>query len=562
MQLAAEELKKIIVGSGFIPEKDYDATAKTAVELEKDVLDLLVFRGLINEETISKLIADYFKVPYGNVGRASIDDSILALIPEKMARVYRIVPFEKTGKTLKIAMENPEDFEALEFAKRHTGLTIIPHYTNRDDINKALGQYKKSIKDDFQKIITENIKKATPGRAEEDLVKAAEEVPIVKILDTVISYAVAERASDIHIETLSDQVLVRFRVDGVLRDIVKLQRGIEEALVARIKILSDLKIDEHRVPQDGRHKFTLDSEAISLRISIIPSFYGENVVMRLLPESNRPSSLEELGLTGHNLELMRANITKPHGMILVTGPTGSGKTTTLYSVLNILNTVEVKTCTIEDPVEYAIQRVTQIQVNAKTGVEFSAGLRALMRHDPDIIMVGEIRDKETAEIAIHSALTGHLVLSTLHTNTAAGAIPRFLDMGAEGFLLASTMNVIIAQRLVRKICDHCIIKYQPPDILIKKLSKDLGIDLEKQKFYKGQGCDQCNHKGYTGRIGIYEALEATEKIRELITGHSNSDDIQKLAVTQGMVTMLQDGLDKVASGLTTIEEVMRVVREN
>ncbi len=562
MQLAPDELKKIIVGSGFIQEKDYDATAKTAVELEKDVLDLLVFRGLINEETISKLIADYFKVPYGNIGRANIDDSILSLIPEKMARVYRVVPFEKTGKTLKIAMENPEDFEALEFAKRHTGLTIIPHYTNRDDINKALGQYKKSIKEDFQKIISENIKKATPGASDEDLAKAAEELPIVKILDTVISYAVAERASDIHIETLSDQVLVRFRVDGVLRDIVKLQRGIEEALVARIKILSDLKIDEHRVPQDGRHKFTLDSEAISLRISIIPSFYGENVVMRLLPETNRPSSLEELGLTGHNLELMRANITKPHGMILVTGPTGSGKTTTLYSVLNILNTVEVKTCTIEDPVEYAIQRVTQIQVNAKTGVEFSAGLRALMRHDPDIIMVGEIRDKETAEIAIHSALTGHLVLSTLHTNTAAGAIPRFLDMGAEGFLLASTMNVIIAQRLVRKICSNCITKYQPPEVFVKKLSKDLGVDLDKQKFYKGQGCDQCNHKGYTGRIGIYEALEATEKIRELITSHANSDDIQKFAVTEGMTTMLQDGLDKVASGLTTIEEVMRVVREN
>lgn len=562
MQLSSDAVKKIVVGSGFVPEKDYDAAAKTAAELEKDVLDLLVFRGLINGETVSKLIADYFKVPYSNIQRANIDSAILSLIPEKMARVYRIVPFAKEGKNLKIAMENPEDFEALEFVKRHTGLNIIPHYCDRDVINKALGQYKKSIKDDFQKIISENLKKTTPDTSEEDLAKAAEELPIVKILDTVISYAVAERASDIHIETLSDQVLIRFRVDGVLRDIVKLQRGIEGAIVARIKILSNLKIDEHRVPQDGRHKFTLDNEAISLRISIIPSFYGENVVMRLLPETNRPLSLEELGLTGHNLELMRANITKPHGMILVTGPTGSGKTTTLYSVLNILNTVEVKTCTIEDPIEYAISRVTQIQVNTKTGVEFSAGLRALMRHDPDIIMVGEIRDQETAEIAIHSALTGHLVLSTLHTNTAAGAIPRFLDMGAEGFLLASTVNVIIAQRLVRKICSNCITKYSPPEVLVKKLSKDLGVSLENQKFYKGQGCDQCNHKGYTGRIGIYEALEASEKVRDLITKRATSDELQRQAVAEGMTIMLQDGLDKVASGLTTIEEVIRVVREN
>jgi type IV pilus assembly protein PilB len=562
MDLPKEILKKIIVGSGFVPEKDFDAAAKSATELEKDVLDLLVFKGLINEETISKLIADYYKVPFANIKRANIDAEVLALIPEKMARIYRVVPFAKEGKELKLAMENPEDFEALEFAKRHTRMDVVPHYANHSDLSRALGQYKKSIKEDFQKIISENLKKANPGASEDDLAKAAEELPIVKILDTIISYAVAERASDVHIETLADQVLVRFRIDGVLRDIVKLQRGIEAALVARIKILSNLKIDEHRIPQDGRYKFNLDNEGVSLRISIIPSFYGENVVMRLLQEGSRPASLEELGLQGHNLELMRANITKPHGMILVTGPTGSGKTTTLYSVLNILNTVEVKTCTIEDPVEYAIARVTQIQVNPKTGLEFSTGLRALMRHDPDIIMVGEIRDEETAEIAIHSALTGHLVLSTLHTNTASGAIPRFLDMGAEGFLLASTVNVIIAQRLVRKICSNCISKFQPSDGVLKKLSKDLDVDLSTQKFYKGKGCDQCNMKGYTGRIGIYEALEATENIRELITKRASSDEIQKQAISEGMTTMLQDGLDKVASGLTTIEEVIRVVREN
>jgi len=562
MQLPNDTLKKIIVASGFVQEKDFDSAAKSAQELEKNVLDILIFRGLINEETVSKLIADYFKVPFVNIKRLGISDDVLEIIPEKMARVYRIIPFEKSGRELKLAMENPEDLEALEFAKRHTGLTIVPHYANRDEINKTLGQYKRSIKEDFQKIIDENIKKTVPGKSEEDLAKAAEELPIVKILDTVISYAIAEHASDIHIETLSEEVVVRFRIDGVLRDIVKLQRGVETALVARIKILSDLKIDEHRIPQDGRHKFVMDNEMISLRISIIPSFYGENVVMRLLQDSARPASLEELGLTGRNLEVVRANITKPHGMILVTGPTGSGKTTTLYSVLNILNTIEVKTCTIEDPVEYGMNRVSQIQVNAKTGLDFAAGLRALLRHDPDIIMVGEIRDQETAEIAIHSALTGHLVLSTIHTNTAAGAIPRFIDMGVESFLLASTVNVILAQRLVRKICSNCISKYMPPETIIKKIQKDMGVNLSNQKFYKGKGCDQCHFKGYSGRIGIYEVLEATEDIRELITKRANSDEIQKAAQANGMTIMLQDGLDKVASGLTTIEEVLRVAREN
>ena len=371
-----------------------------------------------------------------------------------------------------------------------------------------------------------------------------------------------ERASDVHIETMQDEVVVRYRIDGMLRDIVKFDRGIENALVARIKILSNLKIDEHRIPQDGRHKFSVEGDMVSLRISIIPGFYGENVVMRLLRESARPASLEELGLAGRNLDVIRENITKPHGMILVTGPTGSGKTTTLYSILNIVNTIEVKICTIEDPIEYGMHRANQIQVNPKTGLDFAAGLRALLRHDPDIIMVGEIRDKETAEIAINSALTGHLVLSTLHTNTAAGAFPRFIDMGAEGFLLASTVNVVMAQRLVRKICTNCTVKYEPEKSQILQLEKDLGVDLSKQKFYKGKGCEKCGTKGYQGRIGIYEVINVSQKIRDLIVKKSSSDEIQKAAESEGMISMLQDGLDKIASGLTTIEEVMRVIREN
>jgi type IV pilus assembly protein PilB len=561
MKLSANTLRKIIVGSGFVTETDFDEAAKTASELDKEITDVLIFRGFINEDTIAKLISEHFGVPFANIKGTKIHSDILSLVPEKMARMYRIVPFEKKDSKLKLAMEDPENFEALEFAKRHTGLGVTPYYATHESLSKALGQYKRGIREDFEKIIAENIKKAS-SEAEEDLAKAAEELPIVKILDTILGYAIAERASDVHIETQAEEVVIRFRIDGVLRDIVKLSRGVEAALVARVKILSNLKIDEHRIPQDGRHKFNVDDDTVSLRISIIPGFYGENVVMRLLQETNRPFSLEELGLIGYGLEKVRSNITRPHGMILVTGPTGSGKTTTLYSILNILNTIEVKICTIEDPIEYGINRVSQIQVNPKTGLEFSVGLRALLRHDPDIIMVGEIRDQETAEIAIHSALTGHLVLSTLHTNTAAGAIPRFLDMGVEDFLLASTLNVVLAQRLVRKICNRCIVKYQPSEHIRKRLAKDLGVNLDNQKFYKGKGCDRCNRKGYTGRVGIFESLEVTDKIRSLITKKTTSDEIEKKAVDEGMVTMLQDGLDKVSSGLTTIEEVIRVVRES
>ncbi len=558
MELAAKTLKEILVGAGFVSETDFDDAAKASTELGKDITDILIFRGFINEDALGKLISDHLHVSYANIRRLSIPKEVLALIPEKIARTYRIVPFGKEEGKLKLAMNNPEDFEALEFAKRQTGLKIIPYYASDEDLSRALGQYKKGIKEDFEAVIAENLKKASP---EEDLARAAEKLPIIKISDTIMEYAVAERASDIHIETLAEEVIIRFRVDGVLRDIIKLPNGIQDALIARIKILSNLKIDEHRAPQDGRYKFTIGDDVIALRISIVPGFNGENVVMRVLHESNRPLSLEELGLKGRGLDIIRENMTKPHGMILVTGPTGSGKTTTLYSILNILNTIEVKICTIEDPIEYGINRVSQMQVNKKAGLEFATGLRALLRHDPDIIMVGEIRDEETADIAVHSALTGHLVLSTLHTNTAPGAIARFLDMGVEDFLLASTVNVILAQRLVRKICNTCIVKYTPDSTLKEKYEKSLGVKLTGQKYYKGKGCDECNGKGFIGRIGIYEVLAMTDKIRTLVTTKATTNEIQKAAVTEGMVTMLNDGLDKVSSGLTTIEEVLRVARE-
>jgi len=560
MELSVETLKKILVDAGFVSPEDFDDASRSASELGKRIEDVLAFRGLINEESLGKLIAEHLGVTYVNVDRFVIADEVLALIPERLARSYRMVPFGMKENKLQVAMEDPTDFEALEFAKRHTGMVVEPYYASQQDITEALGQYKRNIRADFDKVIAENVSRASPGG--ENLAKAAEDLPIVKVLDTILGYAIAERASDIHIETLAEEVVVRFRIDGVLRDIIKLPRGIEPALVARVKILSNLKIDEHRIPQDGRYKFAVDEDTMALRISIIPGFFGENVVMRLLRESSRPLSLEELGLTDPGLSIIRENISKPHGMILVTGPTGSGKTTTLYSILNILNTIKVKICTIEDPVEYGVKRVTQIQVNPKAGLDFASGLRSLLRHDPDIIMVGEIRDKETAEIAVHSALTGHLVLSTLHTNDAAGAIPRMLDMGVEGYLLASTVNVVMAQRLVRKICSNCTVEYKPDANFLAKLSEDLGVNLSKQKFYKGQGCAECRKSGYSGRVGIYEVLQVSEKIRSMIVGKVSGDDITKQAKTEGMVDMMTDGLNKVSAGQTTIEEVLRAVRED
>lgn len=558
MNLENSALKDILVKSGIVNEKDFDDAQNSANFLGKPIEEVLIFRGLITEDALAKLVSEHLGVPFIDISKHQIPDEILNKIPEKLARSYRMVPFALEGNQLKVAMEDPKDFEALEFARRNTNLQIIPYYSSRDSIRKALSEYKKDIHQDFDRVIAENIRKASP---DENPLKAAEDVPVIKVLDTIMAYAVSERASDIHIETLEKEVVIRFRIDGVLKDIITLPRGIETALAARIKILSNLKIDEHRIPQDGRFKFSFDEDVIGLRVSIIPGFYAENVVMRLLPETSRPLSLEELGITGYNLDLIKEAIKKPYGMILVTGPTGSGKTTTLYSVLNILNTSRVKICTIEDPVEYGIKRITQIQVNNKSGLTFAAGLRSLLRHDPDIIMVGEIRDEETAEITVHSAMTGHLVLSTLHTNTAAGAIPRFIDMGVEGYLLSSTVNVILAQRLVRQICSSCITEYTPDPEFVAKLSKEINIDLSGQKFYKGQGCVECHHSGYQGRVGIYEVLPMTHAIRRLVIQKSSSDQIQEQAIKEGMITMLRDALNKVAAGKTTIEEALRAIRE-
>ncbi|MBI4065302.1 Flp pilus assembly complex ATPase component TadA [Candidatus Gottesmanbacteria bacterium] len=554
-----ETLREIIIKSGFIKQEDFDGAVKSARELGKNLTDILIYRGLISEDVLGQLVAEYYKVPYISLSKKVITVDLLRLIPEEAATTFRILPFSKTEDTVSLAMENPLDLEAREFVKRKTGMKIDIYYVTAPDFTAALGQYKKNIQDAFTKIIEENVEKSI-GKSG-DAVTLGADIPVIKILDTILEYAVAERASDIHFEIMEDSYLIRFRIDGVLRDILSLPIAIHPAIVARIKILSLLKIDEHRIPQDGRFKFKIKENYIALRVSILPGFYGENIVLRILPESTRPLALEELGLIGHNLNFVKQNIRKPHGMILVTGPTGSGKTTTLYSILNILNTTEVKICTVEDPVEYGIKRVNQIQINPAAGLTFAAGLRSLLRHDPDIIMVGEIRDKETAEMAIHSSLTGHLVLSTLHTNDAASTIPRFLDMGAEGFLVASTINLVIAQRLVRKLCTSCIETYKPSEEQLSYLKNFLEDSELTHNFYRGKGCAECGNKGYKGRVGIYEVLEINESMRDLIIKRVSAEDIYKEAVAHGMIPLLRDGMDKALGGITTIEEVLRVVRE-
>lgn len=559
--LPNENLRRVLLKSGFVSAVDFDAAAKAAMELDKPIYDILLFRGLISESVLGQLVADHFQVPFISIGSKVVPLEVLELVPEVLARTYRLIPFDKKGEYLYLAMEDPKNLEAQEVIKRKTGLKVVPHFIMTPDYIKALSQYKRNIKKEFENIIAENVKKSNQVGKKKQLAEAASEISVIEILNTILEYGVAEKASDVHIEIMQGVVIVRLRIDGILWDTITLPKSVHAALIARIKILSNLKIDEHRIPQDGRFKFSIGEEYIALRVSILPGFYGENAVMRILFESARPLSLEELGLTGESLKWVKDEIKKPHGMILVTGPTGCGKTTTLYSILNMLNQIEVKICTIEDPVEYDINRITQIQVNPKTGLTFASGLRSLLRHDPDIMMVGEIRDKETAEIAVHAALTGHLVLSTLHTNDASGAIPRFIDMGVESFLLASTINMVIAQRLVRRICSACIDDYQPDADTLSFIKERFGEKITQQKFYRGKGCPECSKSGYKGRLGIYEVFIVNENIRHLTISKSSSDQIQREAIKAGMVLMIEDGLNKIASGLTTIEEVLRVAKE-
>jgi len=582
MKVEDQQLQAFLLDSGLIEKKALKEANKVAGKTGKRLADVLVADGLISEEELIKMEAYILGIPFVNLEKEKIASEVLKIIPEPIARSHNIVAFRKTGQNLEVAMLDPEDLATIDFIRKKANLKILPRLTTPESVKQVLLQYSKTLEAEFGDIIKKEVsgikvvkdKGQEPGAKE--LERAAEDLPIIRIVDTLLKHAILQRASDIHIEPEEKEVVVRYRIDGVLRDAMVLPKNAASGIVARIKVLSSLKLDEHRLPQDGRFKVETEEYKYSIRVSILPVFDGEKIVMRLLSETAKAFTLEELGLRGEALEYIERALKRPVGMLLVTGPTGSGKTTTLYSAMEILNTPDVNISTVEDPVEYRMPRINQMQVNPKIGLTFASGLRSLLRQDPDIIMVGEIRDQETAQLVINAALTGHLVLSTLHTNSAAGAIPRFIEMGGEPFLIASTLNVIVAQRLVRKLAGEKepyklsqkdlenLGEYCDLDRLIEHLKEEKVIKqkdtLSSITFYKPKASKEAED-GYKGRIGIYEVLLVTESIKVLIVQKATADQIHKQAVQEGMVTMVGDGFVKAAQGITSVEEVLRVISE-
>jgi len=547
--------------------------------------DFLVQKKVVTEQQLLDLKSALLNVPVMDLTTQQIPMEVLNLVPEPIAHRHQVISFAKGKDDLSLAMTDPEDIQTKEFMQKKTGLKIKAFLIGKTSLDFGLSKYHSSLEKEIKHLFTpagaKPLTSAPEGESsfDDSLKKMAEEIPVIRVVDTLLEYAVFEKASDIHIEPQENSVVVRYRIDGVLHDVMTLPKVIQAAIVARIKVLSNLKIDEHRLPQDGRFKIEKDGYKFSLRISTIPIFDGEKVVIRLLDESAKAQSLEELGFEKSSLDTIMRNIKKPHGMLLVTGPTGSGKSTTLYTMLSMLNIKSVNISTIEDPVEYRIVGANQMQVNPKIGLTFDIGLRALLRQDPNIIMIGEIRDKETAEEAVHAAMTGHIVFSTLHTNTASGALPRLLDIGVEPYLISSTTNAVLAQRLVRVVCKDCQVSMKLDETTIASLSKQFHLekifpvlakegvapantkDLKDLKFFKGQGCDKCSNTGYKGRIGIHEILEVTPTIAQLIMEHKSASEIQDQAEKEGMVLMWEDGFIKALKGITTIDEIVRVSKE-
>lgn len=577
--LSSEQIKKILTSEKILPQKELENLEKEAKKNKKSLGSYLIEKKIITSNSLYENASKYFGVPFVNLDIKTIKRDVLIEIPEVIAETHSLIAFDKNEKSIKVATTNPENLQIFEFIKKKTGLEVEVYITTPENIKENIKQYHQSLKAELSGNKNVANIKETDTEDVKKLKKIAGDLPVIRIVDTILEYSINQDASDIHIEPEEKNLMVRYRIDGILRDVMTLPKETQDGIAARIKIMANLKVDEHRLPQDGRFKISNDKYKISFRVSTIPTLDGEKIVMRLLNEQMQILSLEQLGLQPSSLEVVKRNIKKPNGLILATGPTGSGKTTTLYTVLGNLNTPEVNISTVEDPIEYRMNRVNQTQINHKIGLTFAIGLRALLRQDPDIIMVGEIRDEETAEIAIHAAMTGHLVLSTLHTNSAAATLPRLSDMGVPHYLIASSTNVIIAQRLVRKICPYCIQSYKLDKETIKELKKTINIDkilqtlvekniiikqnkkLESLLFYKGKGCNKCNESGYKGRIGIYEALEITPEMSNLIIKQARANEIKEQADKQGMVTMIEDGFIKAKNGITTLEEVVRVTKD-
>lgn len=582
-----KELLPVLVKKGFMSEDVAQEVKSSSIASGKSIVGILLEKHLVSEDDILKAKAEIYHVSFIALAGRGVSPEVSTLIPEQVARKYRVIPFEldrKTGK-LFIAMTEPLDLSLIEFLEQKSGKSIAPYLAKESDILKKIDEeYSEGLATE----VSEALKEATefPVRTIEagQIGRIIKEAPIAKIVSTLLEYAVKSRASDIHIEPQEGETRVRYRIDGILHEKLILPKTVHEAVISRIKILSGMKIDERRVPQDGRFNFKLGSDEVDLRVSSLPTSHGEKIVMRLLKKTGGIPDLPELGLTGPSLKNLEVAITRPHGIILVTGPTGSGKTTTLYSVLCRLNTGKVNIVTLEDPVEYEIAGLNQVQVNPAAGLTFASGLRSFLRQDPNIILVGEIRDRETTSLAVQAALTGHLVFSTLHTNNASTAIPRLIDLGAEPFLIVSVLNAVEAQRIARRICNFCKESYTASSEVIKDIKNVLGrlypesppaprqtwpaqagsggrAGKKDPPLFRGRGCKECNNTGYLGRIGIFEIIIVSTSIGKLILERATAEVIEQQAIEEGMITMKQDGYLKVLSGTTTIEEVLRVAQE-
>lgn len=553
-------LYKTLVELSVIDKKALDTAFADAKTHGMPPDELLVDRELVSAKDVGQVVADVLGVPFVLLSQQHIDDAVLSVIPEIVAVKQQMIAFKKDKRGLHVACADPTNLEMKEFLKKKTGLPVIFYYAPIRALTQAMTLYVKNVTQVFDQIIQTNIVEAKQAKGDAD-------PPIIKIVDTMLTYGYQNNASDIHIEPSDAESLVRFRIDGILHDVVKLPGDLHDAIVTRVKVMSKLRTDEHASSQDGKLQAVISGETLDVRVSIVPVTNGEKIVLRLLSEKSRAFGLADLGFGPTDLKKVEEAFKKPYGMLLATGPTGCGKTTTLYAVLKLLNRRDVNIMTIEDPVEYEIAGVNQIQVNAKTNLTFAKGLRSIVRQDPNIILVGEIRDAETAGIAINSAMTGHLVLSTLHTNDAATAIPRLFDMGVEPFLVASSVNVIIAQRLVRTICMKCRVSEEVTKKAISTLlqvPETLISDIFKEntcRVYKGKGCPVCHDTGFVGRVGLFEVMEITDAIREAITTKKDATTIKTIAVKEGMTTMMMEGIKKVKEGITTLEEVMRVARE-
>lgn len=576
-----KKFEEVLVNLKLLTKEQLDQAKIESVRSGIDLDDTIVNMRLLSKEDIVKATAISIGVPYVDLSSLKVDQNILKNITKELAKKYMAVPFGFSGNMLNVAMTNPNNVQVIEFIERKSGFRVNPYMASNEGIERVINQYQDLSTEVKEALKSIEITPSSKDQKPEALGDMMQDAPVTRAVNTILEYAAKSHASDIHIEPWQTALKIRYRIDGILQETMTLPVHIEAALVSRIKILANMKIDEHRVPQDGRFDVSIEGHEIDVRVSISPTVHGEKVVLRLLDKSGGVIDLEQLGIRGRSFRLIEEGVKKPHGMILSTGPTGSGKTTTLYAVLQKLNTAAVNIVTLEDPVEYQVPGVNQIQVNSAVGLTFASGLRSILRQDPNIVMVGEIRDSETADLAVQSALTGHTVLSTLHTNSAAGVLPRLLDMKIEPFLIASTVSTVIGQRLVRKLCPACKASYKATPATNEAIEKVVGSLLpetsEQAKalgyenlpkkgtkefnLWEAKGCPQCNNTGYAGRIGIFEVFSMSTEMERLVVGRATSSEIQKQAEAEGMTTMKQDGFFKALEGVTTIDEVIAKASE-